>query len=61
MSIQNILCWMFSKVYYHWLLDHSGRKWRVVRVKGWRTARTVSKGGQVQTSTPLFKIGRRYL
>lgn len=62
MSVQKVLCWIFSKVYSRWLWSHFHKSYdRVVYVRGWRTARTVSAGSQVQTITPMFKIGRHYI
>jgi len=56
-----MLEWLFSKVYWWRLIDHMGRKIRVDKVKGWRTARMTSKGGTTQTGTFLFKIWKWYI
>jgi hypothetical protein len=45
--------WIFAKIYWWRCKDI-----RIVKVKGWRTARMVTKGGTVQTGTFLFKIGK---
>lgn len=58
MNTQRLLGWLWSAVWRRWMLDSRGRKLRVVRVKGWRTALVEGYYGERQTITPCFSIFR---
>jgi len=54
---QRILCFLYSKIYKKWLWNDFHKQYDIVlKVKGWRTARTRTRGGTVVTSSPCFKI-----
>lgn len=54
--INKFLCFLFSKIYKKWLFDSfSGKYWKPIKVKGWRTA-LVDLNGRRQTTTPCFWI-----
>jgi hypothetical protein len=53
--MQQLLCWIFSKVYRKWLMnDFTKEHDKVMRVIGWRTMRTKSKYGKILCVTPIF-------